>query len=190
MRAPLDHYPDVLSDIIRAVLDDDASRAASAMAEIAFSPMERRKERWPARSVIAGIYQRDRYQCRYCGERVILVPVMRLLARLYPVEFPYHQNWKADSTHPAFISRGATLDHVMPIAEGGDPVDPGNLVTACWGCNRRKGDLIVDELGWKLLDPFDPDWRGLTEYYEPLWVAAGRPALSEDEQSWMHLVAP
>jgi hypothetical protein len=52
-------------------------------------------------SVIAGVYARDCYQCRYCGERVILTAVMRLLSMLYPGLFPYHPNWKADSTRLA-----------------------------------------------------------------------------------------
>jgi hypothetical protein len=30
------------------------------------------------------LYARDRYQCRYCGEKVILTQVMRLLSRLHP----------------------------------------------------------------------------------------------------------
>jgi hypothetical protein len=52
----------------------------------------------------------------------MLTSAMRLLARLFPEMFPYHQNWKADATHPAFITRSATLDHVNPIALGGDPI--------------------------------------------------------------------
>jgi hypothetical protein len=31
----------------------------------------------------------------------ILTPVMRLIARIYPAQFPYHLNCKADWTHPA-----------------------------------------------------------------------------------------
>jgi hypothetical protein len=43
----------------------------------------------------------------------------------------------------------ATLDHVTPIAEGGDN-GFGNLVTACLGCNSRKhkrpiGDFLVEQ---------------------------------------------
>jgi hypothetical protein len=91
------------------------------MTKYRFVPQERRKERWPATSVIARVHARDCYHCRYCGERVILTAVMRLVSKLYPEMFPYHSNWKADVTHPAFISRSATLDHVQPIADGGDP---------------------------------------------------------------------
>jgi hypothetical protein len=107
---------------------------------------------------------------------------------LYPSQFPYHPNWKADSTHPAFVSRSATLDHVKPIAGGGDPMAPDNLVTACWNCNRRKGDLDLEENGWSLVEPRDKNWKGLTELFLPLWEAVGRPPLSEDESAWMRAV--
>lgn len=39
---------------------------------------------------------------------------MRLVARWFPEEFPWHKNWKGGETHPAFASRSATLDHVIP----------------------------------------------------------------------------
>lgn len=38
----------------------------------------------------------------------------------------------------------ATLDHVVPLARGGEH-DPGNLVVACAPCNRLKGDLLPYE---------------------------------------------
>ena len=117
-----------------------------------------------------------------------LTAVMRLVYRLYPDQFPYHPNWKVGLTHPAFISRSATLDHVQPIAGGGDPTALDNLVTACWNCNRRKGDLELDELGWTLVEPRDKEWKGLTELFPPLWDAAGRPSLGEDETAWMRAV--
>jgi 5-methylcytosine-specific restriction endonuclease McrA len=182
---PQDPYSDVLAGVVDALIAGDERAALAAMDGIAFTPLERKTERWPAQSVIATAYARDRYQCRYCGERVILTPVLRLLSRLYPQQFPYHQNWKADSTHPAFILRSATIDHITPIAAGGDPVGIANLATACWTCNRRKGDLDLSELRWSLKSPADDSWRGLSNLFRPLWVAAGSPKLSEDELSWM-----
>lgn len=38
----------------------------------------------------------------------------------------------------------ATLDHVYPVARGGPHV-AGNLVVACGGCNRLKGDMLPQE---------------------------------------------
>ncbi|MFI2294949.1 HNH endonuclease [Isoptericola sp. NPDC019571] len=180
-----DPYPEALETALRQLAGHNLEGARTALREIPFVPTPRRTERWPATSTIARIYARDRYQCRYCGEKTILTPVMRLLSRIFPDEFPMHPNWKSDQTHPAFVSRSATLDHIQPIAGGGDPVAEDNLVTACWGCNRRKGDLQLTELGWELRDPADPHWRGLTELYEPAWIAVGRPQLSETEMTWM-----
>jgi DNA-directed RNA polymerase subunit RPC12/RpoP len=76
MTASEDPYPDVLTSIIRSRIAGDESGALAAIDGIAFTAPERRKERWPAQTVIADAYARDRYQCRYCGKRVILTPVM------------------------------------------------------------------------------------------------------------------
>lgn len=38
----------------------------------------------------------------------------------------------------------ATLDHVHPLAKGGTDV-AGNIVAACPGCNRGKGDMLPFE---------------------------------------------
>ena len=134
---PTTPYPDALTRIIQARINGDDAVALAELTKIRFVPPSRRTERWPAISVIARVYARDHYQCRYCGERVILTAVMRLVSRLYPEMFPYHPTWKADSTHPAFASRSATLDHVQPIADGGDALGMDNLVTACWSCSAR-----------------------------------------------------
>ncbi|RPF26007.1 hypothetical protein EDD32_0425 [Georgenia muralis] len=57
--------------------------ARATLEDIRFQPQAKVAERWPSLLVIAGIYARDKYQCRYCGEKVILTPVMRLVARLF-----------------------------------------------------------------------------------------------------------
>lgn len=62
------------------------------------------------------IYERDNYQCTYCGKQ---------LTRFT-----------------------ATLDHIMPVSEGGDN-SAVNLKTACLQCNSRKtarplGDFLAE----------------------------------------------
>jgi 5-methylcytosine-specific restriction endonuclease McrA len=143
-----------------------------------------RKE--PSETVIATIYKRDRFRCRYCGCRVIPTQVMRLISHFFPEDFPYHPNWKGGETHPAIVARSATLDHVVPWRAGGTNY-PENLACACWICNRTKGDLLLDQLGWRLLPVSDnADWDGLTRYYRPLWELAGRPATG-DHPFWVRL---
>ncbi len=53
------------------------------------------------------------------------------------------------------------VDHVIPRSRGGTDYE-GNLVTACWGCNRGKSALPVDTsfLGWLRLQGDREDWVG------------------------------
>ncbi|MCD6451660.1 MAG: HNH endonuclease [Acidobacteria bacterium] len=49
-----------------------------------------------------------------------------------------------------FPASELTLDHVIPLTRGGDH-SWENLVTACKGCNNRKGARTPSEAGMKLL---------------------------------------
>ena len=45
--------------------------------------------------------------------------------------------------------RGTTVDHIVPRSRGGD-TSWENCVLMCPSHNSRKGDKLLDELGWKL----------------------------------------
>lgn len=52
--------------------------------------------------------------------------------------------------------RELTVDHVVPLSKGGGN-SWSNLVTACAGCNQRKGSNTLRQLGWKLRqEPREP----------------------------------
>lgn len=179
-------YPDTLHDVVRALIRHGRSAADSRMATIAHAVRPVTPRRTPAVPILAAVYERDRYQCRYCGTRTVLTPVMRLLSRAYPHEFPYHPNWKAGEVHPAIEIVSATHDHVDPVARGGDSLEPDNIVTACWVCNSAKGNLAVETLGWTLRDqPGNDPWHGLADLYAGLWESLGRPELGANERSWL-----
>lgn len=180
-----DPYPAILEQAVQARIAGDDLAARDLLVGIAERPAPRVAQKWPNRDVIASVYDRDRYHCRYCTKQVLLTPLMRLLSRLYPDVLPYHSNWKVGHTHPAYAARSATLDHLVPLALNGDAIDRDNLVTACWVCNRIKGDLALADLGWTLRDIPETPWRGLADQYETLWIAAGRPALGQDEMAWL-----
>ncbi|OXM64320.1 HNH endonuclease [Amycolatopsis thermalba] len=178
-------YPDALDDLVRALIRRDRAAADARMAAIAERLRPPVHRRTPSVRARAGIFERDRYQCRYCGVRTVLTPVMRLVSAAYPREFPYHRNWKAGEVHPAVETISATHDHVDPVTRGGDPLDPANIVTACWVCNSAKGNLPLDALGWTLRDPADDGWHGLADRYADLWDSLGRPPLGPDEAHWL-----
>lgn len=185
-RPQTDEYPEQLEAAIQALLDRGREAAKEALTSISSPTREVVARSEPSETVVAGIYIRDRFHCRYCGCRVIPTQIMRLVAAIFPEDFPYHPNWKGGQTHPAIASRSATLDHVLAWTLGGDN-QPANLVCACWICNRVKGDLTLEQLGWELLPiPMETSWDGLTRFYRPLWELAGAPTSSE-HRLWMRL---
>ena len=42
-------------------------------------------------------------------------------------------------------SDGATADHKQPQSKGGDKFNYDNLAVCCYRCNRRKGDMTLDQ---------------------------------------------
>lgn len=48
----------------------------------------------------------------------------------------------------------ATMDHVVPLAQGGKSV-PGNIVVACKSCNTAKRDMTAVEWQLTLLERAD-----------------------------------
>ncbi len=136
------------------------------------------------------IIQRDGFHCRYCTGRVIPTPIMELLGGIYPEIFPFQSaNWRAGVTHPAIAARSPAIDHVKPVAHGGALVDPANLATACYPCNSIKADFTLEQLGWTLAPIRGTEWRGLTEWYRPLWERAKKPKPGYHE-AWLRALCP
>jgi len=109
---------------------------------------------------------------------------MELLSSVYPDAFPFHPNWKGGLTHPAILSRSPIVDHVIPGSSGGDWRSIENMVTACWPCNSRKGDLPLARLGWRLRPIAGDGWDGLTGRYATLFRVAGEPKAAY-HRAWM-----
>jgi len=71
---------------------------------------------------------RDGSACQYCGRRVPL----------------------SESEEPDAKRRGYTLDHVVPVCQGGKAAWD-NLVVACVPCNKEKGGRTPEQAGMRLL---------------------------------------
>ncbi len=84
------------------------------------------------------VIARDGKECRYCGRTDL----------------------KRDRDFEG-TAQFLTLDHVQPTSHRGKNT-VANLVVCCYGCNIRKGDLTLVDLGWALLPPKlsqMPEWR-------------------------------
>ena len=121
------------------------------------------------------VFSLDSYVCCYCGRWTLEPEVMHQLSRAFPSEFPTHPNWKLDSTHIAYWTHTASIEHVVPLARGGSNARQ-NLRTACYLCQDAKSDILLDELGWSLRGQSESEvsWMGLHDRLAHLTAAVGR----------------
>lgn len=113
----------------------------------------------------AQTYQRDRWQCRYCGRRVVVPGVLQVVGAICPLEFPFpSHNMPGGRTHPAAVRLYPNVDHVHAGSVGGWALAEENLITACTRCNELKSD----RLGWSALAQLGEGWDGLTGSYKAL----------------------
>jgi 5-methylcytosine-specific restriction endonuclease McrA len=132
--------------------------------------------RSPPQQVIATVYVRDGFACRYCSRFTIPTQILRLVSVAFPSEFPFHPNWRRDISPRPYWDISTSIDHIHAVATGGDIADPANLATACARCQYQKSSRPLEALGWALLTPARTgDWEGLVSDYPALWKATGRP---------------
>lgn len=119
-----------------------------------------------SRRVLARLYRRDGWRCRYCGRRVVVPGIIEIMGSLFPREFPFSpgHNMPTSGTHPAAVRMYPNVDHVQPGSQGGSWTANDNLVTACTICNQKKGN----HTGWTYNALSTDDWDGLSSYYRPL----------------------
>jgi hypothetical protein len=183
LMAEQDH-PTALAAIVGQLVRGNQAGAERDMAGITYARRTISRRPVVPRPLMISVFRRDCWTCRYCGTRTIFYPVMPLLGVIFPEQFPYHTHWKAGQTHPAVAACSAIVDHVVPGSLGGAWLEESNLVTACWPCNARKGDLTLDQLSWRLRHVEESSWDGLSGSYRQLWEIAGRPA-NEAHPLWL-----
>lgn len=68
----------------------------------------------------------------------------RLSARVVARHRGQYGNWCPGFGRDPHPATDLTADHVVPLAAGGAPFDPGNVSVLCRSCNSTKGALHVD----------------------------------------------
>ena len=160
---------DEKSAIIAAVCsllaaEDPETAIRTLRQEYPFAPEEVTTRRYGSEKSTR-VFLRDGFIDRYTGGRLIFPPVLRVISAALPTEFPFHPNWKATVTHPAFWEVGATIDHLVPVTRGGMD-DESNWVTTSMARNSAKMNWTLNELGWRLHPPGDPeDWDGMLRWF-------------------------
>jgi 5-methylcytosine-specific restriction endonuclease McrA len=119
-------FAEGLDSVIEARLRDDIAGARNMLQSICAIGTPRLSESVPRRRE-AGVLTRDKYTCRYCGYRLLSIPVMRAVHELFPDIFRWHRNWKTSESDIAWWRDATSVDHVVPATRGGTN-DPDNLV--------------------------------------------------------------
>ncbi len=111
------------------------------------------------------VFLRDGFIDRYSGERLLFPGLIRLLTLEMPDIFKYHPNWKMTETHMIYWDLFPTVDHIIPIARGGNNQED-NWITTSQLRNSAKSNFTIEELGWELLPNGKlEDWDGLCSIF-------------------------
>jgi hypothetical protein len=156
---------EILLRVCGAIEEGRLNRAAEVLdSEFPFLPLTANSRRY-SRIQLMGVFIRDGFIDRYSGQRLIFPGTLRLLSHLLPAQFPFHTNWKTDSCHFAFYELFPTIDHVVPVSRGGQDA-AHNWVCSSMLRNAAKANFTIEELGWKLYPPGDPQaWDGMTAWF-------------------------
>lgn len=108
------------------------------------------------------VFERDNYQCRYCGNRVISQDFLKHFITVLSSNL-FTRGSTNLTTHGIIHMTWPVADHVVPWNKGGQ-TNLQNLVTSCASCNYGKDGYTLEQLG--LDNPFDSDpvmsnWIGL-----------------------------
>jgi len=118
------------------------------------------------------IIQDQGFHCRYCGIRVVpnkqLVQLQKIVGyEILPNRSRKEKRTQNTDVHGIWLLTRAAVDHVEPVAQGGQDVNRvENLVACCWSCNYGKWKYTLKDL--KLDNPLcrsakKTDWLGLTD---------------------------
>ena len=178
----------IIEEACIAIGNGDLSAAKSVIAtNYPFSPPSettRKTNRKYSKREKIKIFMRDGFIDRYSGEKLVFPPVLHLLSNRLPAEFPYHVNWKMSDCHIGYWQLFPTIDHIIPVSRGGAD-EPANWVCTSQLRNSKKSSLLLEEIGWKLHKPGNPnEWDGLMKWFKV--YASENPTVLEDKYilSW------
>ena len=143
---------EILSRVCAAIDDQNIADASSILTnEYPFEPLANVGRLYSALQCML-VFARDGFIDRYSGRRLVFPGTLRLLSRILPLEFLFHNNWKTDACHFAFYELFPTIDHLVPVSRGGAD-NESNWVSTSMIRNAAKSNFTVEELGWQTAPP-------------------------------------
>ena len=113
-------------------------------------------------------FVRDGFIDRYSGERLVNPGMLKVLSFYMLDVFPYQSHWKMEECHNAYWELIPTIDHIVPIANGGAD-NSTNFATTSMLHNSIKSNWTLEQLNWKLYPAGDmAEYDGLTKLFVKL----------------------
>ncbi len=155
----------VISDIATMILENNKVAAKTIICqEYPHTYYEIEKRTYTMAQKMAQFIS-DGFIDRYTGDKLINPGILKVISYYFPQDFPYHSHWKMTETHIAYWDLIPTIDHIYPIAKGGED-DEKNWVTTSMKNNSIKSNYTIDEIHWKLHPKGNiSDWDGLTRVF-------------------------
>ena len=155
----------IIASIVSLLLDDnEASAKAIINQEYPHTQVEIDKRTYTMAQKM-NQFLRDGFIDRYSGQKLLNTGILKIISHYFPDDFPYHPHWKMTETHIAYWELTPTIDHIYPIAKGGED-DESNWVTTSMKNNSIKSNYTLDELQWKLYPRGEiVEWDGLTSVF-------------------------
>jgi hypothetical protein len=111
------------------------------------------------------VFLKDGFIDRYTGQKLIFPGLIKILTIEFPEIIKYHKHWKMSETHMIYWELIPTIDHLIPVARGGED-NITNWFTTSMVRNSAKSNWTLDEIGWKLYEKGKLDeWDGLSNYF-------------------------
>ena len=155
----------IISSIVSLLLDDNEASAKEIIhQEYPHTQVEIDKRTYTMAQKM-NQFLRDGFIDRYSGQKLLNPGILKIISHYFPDDFPYHPHWKMTETHIAYWELTPTIDHIHPIAKGGED-DESNWVTTSMKNNSIKSNYTLDELQWKLYPRGEiVEWDGLTSVF-------------------------
>lgn len=111
------------------------------------------------------VFLKDGFIDRYTGEQLLFPGFIKILSLELPDIFKYHSNWKMSETHIIYWEMFPTVDHIIPVARGGDD-EEHNWVTTSMIINSAKSNWTIEELNWTIHERGNlNNWDGLSSIF-------------------------
>lgn len=155
----------IISDIADMLLKNDKKEAKNIINEEYPHTYYEIEKRTYTISQKMNQFIKDGFIDRYTGKRLLNPGVLKIISHYFPDEFPYHPHWKMTDTHIAYWDLIPTIDHIYPIAKGGED-NENNWVTTSMKNNSIKSNYTIDDIHWELYPKGNiSEWDGLTRVF-------------------------